>query len=129
MFDNYMEGQSIIKHKGFFNILITAEFIENENNMIQYTLSLNVTTKCICIYTVFEYFIHRSKGFRQVGSWFYLCYCCCFSKQRAPQSVVQTSLKKQRGPIASQGRSIPIFLRKRVATCDFPGGPELLSPL
>ena len=26
------------------------------------------------------------------------------------------------GPIASRGGSVPVFLRKHIATCDFPGG-------
>ena len=38
-----------------------------------------------------------------------------------------------RGPIASRGGSVPIFLRELVATCDFPGGggvaADPLSPI
>ena len=44
--------------------------------------------------------------------------------------------KKQldpRGPIASGGGSVPVFLRKPTATCDFPGGggggPPVPGPL
>ena len=57
------------------------------------------------------------------------------SHQRILQSAVLTSLEKQldlRGPITSRGRSVPIFLRKPIATCDFAGGgggPDPLSPL
>ena len=38
---------------------------------------------------------------------------------------VRTSLLKQLdppGPIASRGRSVPVFLRKHIITCDFPVG-------
>ena len=55
-----------------------------------------------------------------------------FSHQRISQSVVQTSLEIQLGPwgpTASQVRSVPVFLRTPIATCDFPGGPDPLSPL
>ena len=53
-----------------------------------------------------------------------------FSYQRISQRIVQTSLKKQldpMGPIASQGGSIQVFLRKPIFTCDFPGpsGPPV----
>ena len=43
-----------------------------------------------------------------------------FSYELIPQRAVRTPLKKQMdplGPIASQGRSIPVFLRKPLATC------------
>ena len=44
----------------------------------------------------------------------------------SPKGInVRTSLEKQldpRGPIASRGRSVPVFLRKPIASCDFPGG-------
>ena len=48
-----------------------------------------------------------------------------FSHQRISQRDVQTSLKKQldpRGPIASRGGSVPVFLRKHISHLDFPGG-------
>ena len=48
-----------------------------------------------------------------------------FSHQRISQRVVRTSLKKQLdtlGPIASRRGSVPVFLRKSLATSDFPGG-------
>ena len=32
------------------------------------------------------------------------------------------------GPIVPRGVSVPIFLRKPIATCDFPGGPDPLPP-
>ena len=41
------------------------------------------------------------------------------------QRAVQTSLEKQldpKGPSASRGGSIPVFLRRYIVTCDFPGG-------
>ena len=53
---------------------------------------------------------------------------------------IRTSLEKQlvlRGPIASQGLSVPVFLRKPTATCDFrgvlapcsqPSGPAHVNP-
>ena len=34
----------------------------------------------------------------------------------------------QRGPIASQRGSVPVFLMKHIATCGFPGG-RVRSPL
>ena len=34
-----------------------------------------------------------------------------------------------RSPIASQGGSVPVFLRKHIATCDFPGGSVAPAPL
>ena len=39
--------------------------------------------------------------------------------------LVRTSLLKQLdplGPIASQGRYVPVFIRKPIITCDFPVG-------
>ena len=57
-----------------------------------------------------------------------------FSHQHISQRAVQTSLEKQLdlSPIASGGGSVPVFLRKSIATCDFPGGwgggPDPLSP-
>ena len=42
-----------------------------------------------------------------------------FSYQRISQRAVRTSLKKQldpRGPIATQGGAVPVFLRKPIAT-------------
>ena len=33
------------------------------------------------------------------------------------------------GPIASQGKTVPIFQRKPIATCDFPGGEGCPDPL
>ena len=47
------------------------------------------------------------------------------SHQRFSQMAVRTSLEEQldpRGPIASRGGSILVFLRKPIATCDSPGG-------
>ena len=32
------------------------------------------------------------------------------------------------GPIAPRGGSVPVFLRKPIATCDFPGGSESPFP-
>ena len=56
-----------------------------------------------------------------------------FYHQHILQRAVQTSLRKQldpmaMGPIASQGRSIPECLRNCLASCDFPGGVQTLSP-
>ena len=45
-----------------------------------------------------------------------------FSHQCILQGAVQTSLGKHldtKGPIASQGGSVPVFLRKPIATCEF----------
>ena len=54
--------------------------------------------------------------------------------QSISQRAVRASLEKQldqRGPIASQGGSVPEFLKKPIATCDFLGGkmdlPRLLT--
>ena len=47
------------------------------------------------------------------------------------QWAIQTSLEKQLDtlcPIVSQGGSLPVFLWKTIAICDFPGG-ECLDPL
>ena len=47
------------------------------------------------------------------------------SHQPISQTAVKTSLEKQldpRVPIASREGSVPVFLRKPIATCDFPGG-------
>ena len=48
--------------------------------------------------------------------------------QHISQRAVQTSLKKQIDPIrvsiASRGESVPEFLRKPIATCEFQGGGE-----
>ena len=47
------------------------------------------------------------------------------SHQRISQRAVRTSLEKQldpKGPIASRGGSVSVFLRKPIATCDFSGG-------
>ena len=33
------------------------------------------------------------------------------------------------GPIASRGGSVPVFLRKHIGTCDFPGGCEPSAPI
>ena len=55
-----------------------------------------------------------------------------FSQQRISQSIVQTSLEIQLGPwgpTASRVSSVPVFLRTPIATCDFPGSPDPLSPL
>ena len=54
--------------------------------------------------------------------------------QRKIQRAVRTYLEKQLdplGPTASRGGSVPEFLRKPIATCDFPGRGVLdpLSPL
>ena len=46
-----------------------------------------------------------------------------FSNQSVSQRTIQTSLEKQldpKGQIASQGWLEPVFLRKHIATCDFP---------
>ena len=48
-----------------------------------------------------------------------------FSHQHISQRAVQTSLEKlldPLGPIASRERSVPVFLRKPIATCNFHGG-------
>ena len=48
-----------------------------------------------------------------------------------PCHALRTSLKKQlhpMGPIASRGRSVPEFLRTPIATCDFLGSPDPMSP-
>ena len=52
-----------------------------------------------------------------------------FSHQHISQRAVQTSLRKQLdpSPIASGGWSVPEFLRKPTATCDFPGGSRLIE--
>ena len=62
----------------------------------------------------------RSRKLHQRRSWKLL-----FSHQGISQSAVWTPLEKQlelRGPISSQGAPIPVFLRKHIANCDFPGG-------
>ena len=54
-----------------------------------------------------------------------------FSYQRISQRVVRTSLEKQldpRDPIASRWGSVPVFVRKHIATCDFPGVSGALPP-
>ena len=44
------------------------------------------------------------------------------SHRRISQSSVRTSLEKQLGAIIDSRRGfVPIFLRKHIATCDFPG--------
>ena len=58
----------------------------------------------------------------------FFCFLC---HQHILQRAVQTSLKKQldpMGPIASQGVSIPEFLREPIAACDFKGGSEPPDP-
>ena len=50
-----------------------------------------------------------------------------FSHQLVLQMTVRTSHLKQldpKGPIASRGGSIPVFLRKPTATEDFPEGVQ-----
>ena len=44
------------------------------------------------------------------------------------QKIVSFSaaMRNARGPIASRRGSVPKFLRKPIATCDFPGGVDLL---
>ena len=47
-----------------------------------------------------------------------------FCQECISQRAVWTSLEKQldlRGPIAFRGVSVPEFIRKPIATCDFPG--------
>ena len=61
----------------------------------------------------------RSRKFCQGG--ILTIFSLFFNSQRA----VQITLKKQldpMGPIASPGGSVPEYLRKPIATCDFPGG-------
>ena len=62
----------------------------------------------------------------------------CFSHQHTSQRAVRTSIKMQLeplGPIAPQGESVPVLLRKHISTCNFPvlegGGlnPLLQPPL
>ena len=66
-----------------------------------------------------------SRGFRKFGKGAPdNVFCFVYSHQRISQSIVWTSLQKQldpRGPIASEGVSLPIRLRKPLTTCDFPG--------
>ena len=48
-----------------------------------------------------------------------------FCQECISQRAVWTSLEKQLdpwGPIAFRGVSVPEFIRKPIATCDFPGG-------
>ena len=48
-----------------------------------------------------------------------------FNHQGLSKRAIRTTLEKQldpMGPIASRGVSLPVFLKKPVATCDFPGG-------
>ena len=48
-----------------------------------------------------------------------------FSHQRISQGAVRISLEKQlepMGPSASRERSLPVFLRKPITTCDFQAG-------
>ena len=55
-----------------------------------------------------------------------------FRYQRISQRAVRISLEKQldpRGPIASRGGSVPVFLRDHITTCDFPGGVRTPCPL
>ena len=54
-----------------------------------------------------------------------------FCHQRISQRVVRPSLENQLDPRGSQGKSVPIFLRIPIATCEFPGGnpsPLALTP-
>ena len=63
-----------------------------------------------------------SRKFRQGGGGGGGVLTTFFSHQCILQVAVQTSLGKQldpRGPIASRGGSVPVFLRKPIATCDF----------
>ena len=61
--------------------------------------------------------------------------CCCFLSEKF-FTEGRTSLPQEaivpKGPIAfaSQGRSVPVFLRQPIATFDFPGdwGPDPLPP-
>ena len=58
--------------------------------------------------------------------WFFLGHCI---SQRAVRASIEMQLDP-RSPIASRGGSVPVFLWKPIATCDFPGGggPDPLSP-
>ena len=53
--------------------------------------------------------------------------CCFFSHERILQSAGRTSLENPLGPIASRG-GLPVFLRKTIATCDFPGMVGIRTP-
>ena len=69
----------------------------------------------------------RSRKFHQGGPDLFFF----FSNRNIFQRALRTSLEKQLdpiGPIASQGRSVPVFLRKPIATCDFPGGVRPPAP-
>ena len=46
-------------------------------------------------------------------------FCFAFSHQHISERAVRTLV-----PIASRGGSVPDFLRKPMATCDFPGGGQ-----
>ena len=53
-----------------------------------------------------------------------------FSHQCIPQRVVRTSLEKQKnGSNCFSKGSVPVFIRKSLATSDFPGGGGGLDPL
>ena len=67
-----------------------------------------------------------SRQFCQVGPIFFFF----FSYQRNQQRAVKKPVEKQldlMDPIASPRVSVPDFLRKPIATCDFPGDPDPLS--
>ena len=56
-----------------------------------------------------------------------------FCQRCIAQRDVRTSLEKQldqMGPIVSRGGggSVPVFLKKHIATWDFPGGPDPVCP-
>ena len=50
------------------------------------------------------------------------------SHERILQSAGRTSLENPLGPIASRG-DLPVFLRKTIATCDFPGVVGVRTPV
>ena len=48
--------------------------------------------------------------------------CQHISQRAEPTSLDLGPKGSNLGPVASQGGSVPVFLRKHIATCDFPGG-------
>ena len=54
-----------------------------------------------------------------------------FSHQRILERSVRTSPVKHlgsKGPFASRGGSVPVFLREHIATCDFPRMDGVWTP-
>ena len=112
----YQFDQSI-SNKRYFSFFILILIEHSVKQIVETLIRRRVLWRLIWVCTICLHPTKRTQGLYGL------------SHERILQRAVHRP-SSSRGPIASRVESVPVFRRKNIATCDFPGGsgPPVLSP-